>query len=82
VRGQVDSVVYELGPPLSPELLAKLCAGAPGSPQNTWFHTELLQPLMLLLRVMNCCCEPLVIVLEKRESAMNPPLAKSGEPLQ
>ena len=75
-------MVYELGPPLSPELLAKLCAGAPGSPQNTWFHTELLQPSRLLSRVMNCCCEPFVTVPANRESAMNPPLAKSGEPVQ
>ncbi len=76
-------MVYELGPPLSPELAAKLWAGAPGSPQNTWFQTELLQPSRLESRVMNCCWLPLVTVPPvNRESAMNPPLAKSGPPLQ
>ena len=70
------SVVYGLGPPLSPEFEAKLCAGAPGSPQNTWFHTPLPQLVMSLLRTKNCCCEPLVMGLEL---AMKPPLAQSGD---
>src|SRR4051794_5643391 len=51
--GVAASVVYLLssvkGPP----------AGAPSTPENTWFHTKLLQPSTELLRVMNCCCEPL-----------------------
>ena len=50
--------------------------GAPMSPEKTWFQTPLLQPSRLLLRTMNCCCEPLMTVPpEKAESAMNPPLA-------
>ena len=49
------------------------------SPENTWFQTPLLQPSRLLLRTMNCCCEPLMTVPpEKAESAMNPPLAYCG----
>ena len=40
-------------------------------------ETPLLQPSMVLLRTMNCCCEPLMTgpPPEKAESAMNPPLA-------
>ena len=47
------------------------------SPEKTWFQTPLLQPSMVLLRTMNCCCEPLMTAPppEKAESAMNPPLA-------
>jgi hypothetical protein len=47
-------------------------------PENTWFHTPLLQPLSSLLRVKNCCCDPLMTIWSKRESAMNPPLAYDG----
>jgi hypothetical protein len=57
----------------------KLCAGAPGSPANTWFHTPLVQPSRLVLRTRNCCSEPLITVPPVNdESAMNPPLAYCG----
>jgi len=38
VTGQVPSVVYGWGPPLAMVVVLKLCAGAPGSPQNTGSH--------------------------------------------
>ena len=47
-------------------------------PENTWFQTPLVQVPTELLRVKNCCCDPLMTVPSKRESAMNPPLAKDG----
>jgi hypothetical protein len=50
-------------------------AGAPSSPMNTWFHTPLVQESMLLLRVKNCCCEPLITEpFWNESSAKNPPL--------
>src|SRR5580704_10613042 len=76
--GPVASVVYGFAPATPND-----CAGAPGSPQKTWFQTPLLHPSMSLFLVTHCCWEPLVIDLPvNSESAMNPPLAKSGEPLQ
>ena len=76
MTGHVASVVYGAGPPGSPEFEAKLWAGAPGSPQKTWFQTPLDQPSRSLSRVMYCCCEPLMTVPPvNRESAMKPPLA-------
>ena len=68
-------MVYGPTPPTG----GKLCAGAPRSPEKTWFQTPLLQPSRLLLRTMNCCWEPLITVPpENAESAMNPPLAYCG----
>ena len=63
--------------------LPKFCAGAPLSPQKTWFHTPLLHPSRLLFLVTHCCWEPLIMDAPvNSESAMNPPLAKSGAPSQ
>ncbi len=65
------------GPPHA-ALAGKHSAGAPVVPENTWFHTPLLQPLSSLLRVKNCCCDPLMTRPSNRESAMKPPLANDG----
>src|SRR3954447_13005718 len=71
VTGLVASVVY--GPPHG-DAAGKHCAGAPTTPEKTWFQTPLLQPSSTLLRVTHCCCEPLITVPpSKRESAMKPP---------
>ncbi len=81
--GVVSSVVYGGVPPARPEVAEKLCAGAPGDPRNTWFHTPLDQPSRLVLRTMNCCCEPLITVLPvNAESAIKPPLANCGPAVQ
>ncbi len=57
----------------------KQVAGAPLSPEKTWFQTPLLHPSRLLLRTRNCCCDPLTTVDPFiSESAMKPPLAKEG----
>ncbi len=56
-------------------------AGAPSTPENTWFHTPFDQPPMLLLRTRNCCCDPLMMN-PVCESAMKPPLAYCGPPVQ
>ncbi len=52
-------------------------AGAPFTPENTWFQTPLDQPPTSLSRVSHCCWEPLMVKV-LRESAMKPPLAKDG----
>src|ERR1044071_4552517 len=57
------------------------CGGAPTTPENTWFHTPLDQPPMLLSRTRNCCCDPLM-TNPVRESAMNPPLENCGPAVQ
>src|SRR5437660_5069371 len=76
VSGLVDSVVY--GPPQE-DAAGKHWAGAPTTPENTWFQTPLLQPVIWLFLMIHCCCEPLVILLPVIfESAMKPPLAKFG----
>jgi hypothetical protein len=68
VTGLAASVVYWPPEP-------KFCAGAPTSPENTWFQTALVQPSRLLLRTKNCCWLPLSTVLAVNcESAMKPPL--------
>src|ERR1700730_13104732 len=79
VIGLVASVVYGWVPPGRPEVAEKLWAGAPGSPEKTWFHTPFVQPSRLVFRTRNCCCEPLMTVPpENHEAAMNPPLANRG----
>src|SRR5437660_8177978 len=76
VIGLLASVVY--GPPHD-AWLGKHWAGAPTTPENTWFQTPLLQPSRLLFLTIHCCCEPLTMVLPSNsESAMKPPLAKDG----
>src|SRR5205807_2995112 len=76
VTGLVASVVY--GPPHD-DAAGKHWAGAPTTPENTWFQTPLLQPVIWLFLTINCCCEPLVILLPVIfESAMKPPLAYDG----
>ena len=65
-----------------PGSVPKLCAGAPGSPQNTWFHTPLVQLPMVVLRTRYCCWEPFSTVPLSLESAMNPPLDQPGDPPQ
>ena len=62
--------------------MPKLCAGAPGSPQNTWFHTPLVHEPISVFRVTYCCWEPFSTVPLSSESAMKPPLAQSGDPSQ
>src|SRR3954468_12822417 len=70
LTGVVSSVVYGgSGKPASD--------GAPSTPPNTWFHTPLDHPPMMLLRVIHCCWEPLT-TNGSRESAMKPPLAYCG----
>ncbi len=56
----------------------KHCAGAPTTPENTWFQTPLLQPWSVLFRTTHCCCEPLTMLPSNLESAMKPPLANDG----
>jgi hypothetical protein len=51
-------------------------AGAPVTPEKTWFQTPLDQPPIWLLRTRNCCCEPLTTVPVNCESAIKPPLVK------
>src|SRR5258708_38730914 len=71
VTGLVASVVY-VG-------LGNDWAGAPTTPENTWFQTALVQPSILLFLVIHCCCAPLTMVLPlNSESAMNPPPEKFG----
>jgi hypothetical protein len=49
------------------------------TPENTWFHTALVQRSTLLLRVIHCCCDPLTTIpFVNAESAMKPPLANDG----
>ena len=70
VTGLVGSVVYCV-----PGVTPKLCAGAPMSPEKTWFQTLLVQSSMLLFLTMNCCWLPLITLPPcSTESAMNPPL--------
>src|SRR5215472_15931742 len=79
VTGLVASVVYGPGPPGTP----KLCGGAPWTPANTWSHTPFVQPSIELFLRMNCCCDPLRMVLPVNlESAMKPPLANCGPAVQ
>src|ERR1700740_3277908 len=79
VTGLVASVVYG---PLHGDTLGKHWAGAPTTPENTWFHTPLVHPSILLFLVIHCCCVALIMVPRVNcESAMNPPLANPG-PLQ
>src|SRR5581483_4778751 len=76
VTGLVASVVY--GPPHD-DAAGKHWAGAPTTPENTWFQTPLVQPSSRLFLTIHCCCEPLSTVLPSNsESAMKPPLAKDG----
>ena len=57
----------------------KHVAGAPVTPEKTWFQTPFDQPSSLLFLVNHCCCEPLTTVLPSNaESAINPPLANDG----
>ena len=78
VTGLLGSVVY--GP--HDFVPGKHCAGAPRTPEKTWFQTPLVQPSRLLFLVIHCCCEPLTTVLPSNSvSAMKPPLANEG-PLQ
>jgi hypothetical protein len=73
VTGLAASVVYWPPEP-------KFCAGAPTSPEKTWFQTPLVQPSRLLFRTTNCCWVPFSTVLpENCESAMKPPLEKLGD---
>src|SRR5512135_1151477 len=78
VTGLVSSVVYAGGlygtDPND-------CAGAPTTPEKTWFQTALDQPPMLLSRTRNCCCDPLMMK-PVWESAMKPPLAYCGPAVQ
>ncbi len=76
MTGLVASVVY--GP--QPFTTAgKHWAGAPTTPENTWFQTPLVQPSSELFLTSHCCCEPLITVLPSNaESAMKPPLANDG----
>src|SRR5215475_2047011 len=78
VTGLVASVVYGGG---SNGVGPNDCGGAPITPENTWFHTPLDQPPMLLSRTRNCCCEPLM-TKPVWESAMNPPLENCGPAVQ
>src|SRR5215468_7105357 len=78
VTGLVASVVYGGG---LNGVAPNDCGGAPITPENTWFHTPLDQPPMLLSRTRNCCCEPLM-TKPVRESAMNPPLENCGPAVQ
>src|SRR5580765_6109864 len=78
VTGLVASVVYGGG---SNGVAPNDCGGAPTTPENTWFHTPLDQPPMLLSRTRNCCCDPLM-TKPVWESAMNPPLANCGPAVQ
>src|SRR3954465_315987 len=71
--GLVSSVVYGGG---VERVEPNDCGGAPITPENTWFHTPLDQPPMLLSRTRNCCCDPLM-TNPVCESAMNPPLENS-----
>ena len=74
LAGVVSSVVYGgFGKPVS--------AGAPTTPENTWFHTPLDQPATSLLRISHCCCEPFTTDWVF-ESAMKPPLAYCGPAVQ
>src|SRR2546429_5449514 len=52
VTGLVASVVY-VG-------CGKLCGGAPGTPEKTWFQTPFVPTLMGLLRALRSCCRPLI----------------------
>src|SRR5512135_2202592 len=56
VTGLVASVVY--GPPHAPA--GKHWAGAPTTPENTWFQTPLVQPSRSLFLTSHCCWEPLM----------------------
>ena len=78
LTGVLSTVVY--GPHTS-VTAGKHSAGAPFTPENTWFQTPLDQLPMLLLRVKYCCWEPL-ITGPITESAMKPPLANCGPPVQ
>src|SRR5258708_22264834 len=60
VTGLVASVVY--GPPHD-DAAGKHWAGAPTTPENTWFQTPLLQPVIWLFLISHRCCEPLVLLL-------------------
>jgi hypothetical protein len=76
VTGLDPIAVY--GPPHA-GAVGKHVAGAPLSPEKTWFQTPFVQPSMLLLRTRNCCWDPLTIVERfSSESAMKPPLANDG----
>ena len=72
VTGLVGSVVY--GPPQD-AAAGKHWAGAPLTPEKTWFQTPLVQPSRSLLRTSHCCCDPLITLAFISESAMKPPLA-------
>ena len=76
MTGLLARVVYG---PLHGDTSGKHCAGAPTTPEKTWFQTPLVQVSMLLFLVIHCCCPPFMIApLVNCESAMNPPLAKAG----
>ena len=53
-------------------------AGAPATPEKTWFQTPFDQPLSVLLRTTHCCWEPFTMLPSNLESAMKPPLAYDG----
>ena len=54
-------------------------AGAPTTPEKTWFQTPFVHPSSWLFLTIHCCCEPLITVpLSNCESAMKPPLANDG----
>ena len=61
------------GPPQEASA-GKHWAGAPSTPEKTWFQTPFDQPPTSLSRVSHCCWEPLTVKV-LRESAMKPPLA-------
>src|SRR3954453_8250055 len=71
----VVSVVYG---PQTLGCAGKHWAGAPSTPEKTWFQTPFDQLPTELLRVTHCCWDPLTIVSSNRESAMKPPLANDG----
>src|SRR5665213_51161 len=75
VTGLVASVVYGPQPFGTP---GKHWAGAPTTPEKTWFQTPFDQPSSLLFLTSHCCCEPLTTAPSNCESAMKPPLAKDG----
>ena len=59
----------------------KDCAGAPSTPEKTWFQTPLDHSPMLLSRTKYCCWEPLM-TSPVFESEMKPPLANCGPAVQ
>ena len=51
-------------------MVGKSAAGAPVTPENTWFQTPFVQMSpSSLSRVIHCCCEPLIVIPSTFESA-------------